>query len=125
MEKSFGKVHNYHISTEEHDGSIIFTRQLKPGGTAHSFGLHVAKLAGIPGYVLHRAGQVLGDLEAQRENGAKASSVPSGAQLNFFSMDRPELEELAEELEGLNLDELKPIEALMLLNTLKEKVSKK
>ncbi|MEY2971107.1 MAG: hypothetical protein RLZZ599_1480 [Bacteroidota bacterium] len=125
MEKSFGKVRNYHISTEEHDGSIIFTRQLKPGGTAHSFGLHVAKLAGIPGYVLHRAGQVLGDLEAQRENGAKASSVPSGAQLNFFSMDRPELEELAEELEGLNLDELKPIEALMLLNTLKEKVSKK
>jgi len=125
MEKSFGKVRNYHISTEEHDGSIIFTRQLKPGGTAHSFGLHVAKLAGIPGYVLHRAGQVLGDLEAQRENGAKASSAPSGAQLNFFSMDRPELEELAEELEGLNLDELKPIEALMLLNTLKEKVSKK
>ena len=125
MEKSFGKVRNYHISTEEHEGSIIFTRQLKPGGTAHSFGLHVAKLAGIPGYVLHRAGQVLGDLEAQRENGAKTASTPSGAQLNFFSMDRPELEELAEELEGLNLDELKPIEALMLLNTLKEKVSKK
>ena len=125
MEKTFGKVRNYHISTEEHEGSIIFTRQLKPGGTAHSFGLHVAKLAGIPGYVLHRAGQVLGDLEAQRENGAKASGAPSGAQLNFFSMDRPELEELAEELEGLNLDELKPIEALMLLNTLKEKVSKK
>jgi len=125
MATSFGTVRHYHISTEEHDGSIIFTRQLKPGGTAHSFGLHVAKLAGIPGYVLHRAGQVLGDLEAQRENGAKASSAPSGAQLNFFSMDRPELEELAEELEGLNLDELKPIEALMLLNTLKEKVSKK
>ena len=125
MEKTFGKVRNYHISTEEHKGSIIFTRQLKPGGTAHSFGLHVAKLAGIPGYVLHRAGQVLGDLEAQRERGETPSGTSAGAQLNFFSMDRPELEDIAEELEGLNLDELKPIEALMLLNTLKEKVAKK
>ena len=125
MEKTFGKVRNYHISTEEHKGSIIFTRQLKPGGTAHSFGLHVAKLAGIPGYVLHRAGQVLGDLEAQRERGETPSGTSAGAQLNFFTMDRPELEDVAEELEGLNLDELKPIEALMLLNTLKEKVAKK
>ena len=125
MEKIFGKVRNYHISTEEHKGSIIFTRQLKPGGTAHSFGLHVAKLAGIPGYVLHRAGQVLGDLEAQRERIETPSGTSSGAQLNFFSMDRPELEDIAEELEGLNLDELKPVEALMLLNTLKEKLSKK
>jgi DNA mismatch repair protein MutS len=125
MEKTFGKVRNYHISTEEHKGSIIFTRQLKPGGTAHSFGLHVAKLAGIPGYVLHRAGQVLGDLEAQRERGETPSGTSVGTQLNFFTMDRPELEDIAEELEGLNLDELKPIEALMLLNTLKEKVSKK
>jgi len=125
MEKTFGKVRNYHISTEEHKGSIIFTRQLKPGGTAHSFGLHVAKLAGIPGYVLHRAGQVLGDLEAQRERGETPSGTSAGAQLNFFSMDRPELEDIAEELEDLNLDELKPVEALMLLNTLKEKLSKK
>jgi len=125
MEKTFGKVRNYHISTEEHKGTIIFTRQLKPGGTAHSFGLHVAKLAGIPGYVLHRAGQVLNDLEGQRERGESLSTAPTGAQLNFFSMDRPELEDIAEEIEGLNLDELKPIEALMLLNTLKEKVSKK
>ena len=125
MEKTFGKVRNYHISTEEHKGTIIFTRQLKPGGTAHSFGLHVAKLAGIPGYVLHRAGQVLSDLEAQRERGESLSTAPTGTQLNFFSMDRPELEDIAEEIEGLNLDELKPIEALMLLNTLKEKVSKK
>ena len=125
MEKTFGKVRNYHISTEEHKGTIIFSRQLKPGGTAHSFGLHVAKLAGIPGYVLHRAGQVLSDLEAQRERGDSPSTAPTGAQLNFFSMDRPELEDIAEELEGLNLDELKPIEALMLLNTLKEKVAKK
>ena len=125
MEKTFGKVRNYHISTEEHKGTIIFTRQLKPGGTAHSFGLHVAKLAGIPGYVLHRAGQVLSDLEAQRERGDSPSTAPTGAQLNFFSMDRPELEDIGEELEGLNLDELKPIEALMLLNTLKEKVAKK
>ena len=125
MEKTFGKVRNYHISTEEHKGSIIFTRQLKPGGTAHSFGLHVAKLAGIPGYVLHRAGQVLGDLEAQRERGETPSGASAGAQLNFFSMDRPELEDIAEELEDLNLDELKPVEALMLLNTLKEKLSKK
>ena len=85
----------------------------------------MAKLAGIPGYVLNRAGQVLSDLEAQRERGDSPSTAPTGAQLNFFSMDRPELEDIGEELEGLNLDELKPIEALMLLNTLKEKVAKK
>ncbi|MDB4233554.1 DNA mismatch repair protein MutS, partial [Schleiferiaceae bacterium] len=98
---------------------------LKPGGTAHSFGLHVAKLAGIPGYVVHRASQVLGALEAQRSSENQSEGVAESGQLNFFSLDRPELEEVADELIGLNLDELKPIEALMLLHTLKEKVSKK
>jgi DNA mismatch repair protein MutS len=125
MENTFKKVRNYHVAAEQVKGSIVFTRQLKEGGTEHSFGLHVAKLAGIPSYVLHRAGEVLSQLEQQRERGEARTNASSTGQLNFFSMDRPELEELAEELERLNVDELKPIEALMLLNTLKEKVSKK
>ncbi len=126
MTHEFPKVKNYHVAAQEHEGSIVFTRQLKPGGTAHSFGLHVAKLAGIPSYVLHRADRVLESLESQRQS-AENSSVEgnNGHQLNFFSMDRPELEEIATELETLDLDHLKPIEALMLLQTLKEKVSKK
>ena len=125
MARDFSKVRNYHVAAEEHKDTIVFTRQLKPGGTAHSFGLHVAKLAGIPGYVVHRASQVLGALEAQRSSENQSEGVAESGQLNFFSLDRPELEEVADELIGLNLDELKPIEALMLLHTLKEKVSKK
>jgi len=125
MAHDFSKVRNYHVAAEEHDDTIVFTRQLKPGGTAHSFGLHVAKLAGIPGYVVHRASQVLGGLEAHRSSESQPDGVAESGQLNFFSLDRPELEEVADELIGLNLDELKPIEALMLLHTLKEKVSKK
>ena len=125
MAHDFSKVRNYHVAAEEHDDTIVFTRQLKPGGTAHSFGLHVAKLAGVPGYVVHRASQVLGGLEAHRSSESQPDGVADSGQLNFFSLDRPELEEVADELIGLNLDELKPIEALMLLHTLKEKVSKK
>jgi|SaaInl0LU_22_DNA_1037365.scaffolds.fasta_scaffold03061_4 DNA mismatch repair protein MutS len=126
MTHEFSKVKNYHVAAQEHDGSIVFTRQLKPGGTAHSFGLHVAKLAGIPSYVLHRADRVLESLESGRKSTEDAAvSMGQNQQLNFFSMDRPELEEIATELETLDLDHLKPIEALMLLQTLKEKVSKK
>lgn len=126
MAKDFNKVRNYHVAAQDIDGHIVFTRQLKPGGTAHSFGLHVAKLAGIPSYVLHRADRVLEGLEAQR-NSAESSggNQEEGGQLNFFSLDRPELEDVASELEMLDLDQMKPIEALMLLQTLKEKVSKK
>lgn len=126
MTHTFKKVSNYHVAAEEHNGEIIFTRQLKPGGTAHSFGLHVAKLAGIPSYVLHRAERVLDRLEKQTKSEAKANPENNNSpQLNFFSLDRPELEDLASELEMLNLDELKPIEALMLLSTFKEKLAKK
>ena len=126
MTHTFKKVSNYHVAAEEHNGEIIFTRQLKPGGTAHSFGLHVAKLAGIPAYVLHRAERVLDRLEKQTKSEVKATSKNDNSpQLNFISLDRPELEDLASELEMLNLDELKPIEALMLLSTFKEKLAKK
>ena len=126
MTHEFKKVKNYHVAAQEHEGTIVFTRQLKPGGTAHSFGLHVAKLAGIPSYVLHRADRVLESLESQRKSSETDAEVGgSGQQLNFFSLDRPELEEVATELEMLDLDHLKPIEALMLLQTLKEKISKK
>ena len=125
MTKQFPKVRNYHVAAEEHSGQIVFTRQLKEGGTAHSFGLHVAKLAGIPQYVLHRAEGVLENLESVREKEDTVNTTSDAAQLNFFTLDRPELEELAQEIERLNVDEVKPIEALMMLHTFKEKLSKK
>lgn len=125
MEAQFSKVRNYHISVEEVAGRIFFTRQLLRGGTAHSFGLHVAKLAGIPTFVIHRAEKVLAGLEQRRERKAgDGESLNEGQQLNVFQMDRPELEEVAESLESLNLDELKPIEALMLLKSYQEKIQK-
>jgi DNA mismatch repair protein MutS len=125
MATTFKKVHNYHVAAEEHKGEIVFTRQLKSGGTAHSFGLHVAKLAGIPGYVLNRAESVLKELEQTKSKGDSAQTSGAPGQLNFFSLDRPELEELADEIENVDVNQLKPIEALMLLNTFKEKLSKK
>lgn len=125
MTTSFKKVQNYHVAAEEHGGEIVFTRQLKKGGTAHSFGLHVAKLAGIPGYVLNRAELVLKELEQTKGKSHESSDLNNSGQLNFFSLDRPELEDLADEIENVDVDQLKPIEALMLLNTLKEKLSKK
>ena len=106
-------------------GEIVFTRQLKKGGTAHSFGLHVAKLAGIPGYVLNRAESVLKELNKRNPRGNESSDLDNSGQLNFFTLDRPELEELADEIENVDVNQLKPIEALMLLNTFKEKLSKK
>ena len=125
MTTSFKKVQNYHVAAEEHGGEIVFTRQLKKGGTAHSFGLHVAKLAGIPGYVLNRAELVLKELEQTKGKSHESSDLGNSGQLNFFSLDRPELEDLADEIENVDVDQLKPIEALMLLHTLKEKLSKK
>ncbi|HCP40834.1 MAG TPA: DNA mismatch repair protein MutS [Cryomorphaceae bacterium] len=125
MSKTFSKVRNYHVAAEEHQGEIVFTRQLKEGGTAHSFGLHVAKLAGIPGYVLNRAESVLKELEQSKSKGEGAPETRASGQLNFFTLDRPELEELSDEIENMDVNQLKPIEALMLLNTFKEKLSKK
>ncbi len=125
MTTSFKKVQNYHVAAEEHGGEIVFTRQLKKGGTAHSFGLHVAKLAGIPGYVLNRAELVLKELEQTKGKSHESSDLGNSGQLNFFSLDRPELEDLADEIENVDVNQLKPIEALMLLHTLKEKLSKK
>jgi len=125
MANTFSKVRNYHVAAEEHQGEIVFTRQLKEGGTAHSFGLHVAKLAGIPGYVLNRAESVLKELEQSKSKEEGAPDTGASGQLNFFTLDRPELEELADEIENVDVNQLKPIEALMLLNTFKEKLSKK
>ena len=125
MANTFSKVRNYHVAAEEHQGEIVFTRQLKEGGTAHSFGLHVAKLAGIPGYVLNRAESVLKELEQTKSKGEAIPNTAASGQLNFFTLDRPELEELADEIENVDVNQLKPIEALMLLNTFKEKLSKK
>lgn len=124
MAQDFPRIANYHIAVEEHEGDMIFLRQLRPGGTAHSFGLHVAKLAGVPGYVLHRAKDVLAKLEAEKGTVEGTAAPEPGMQLNFFTVDRPELERIGDELSSLDVNQLTPVEALMLLHTLQEKLKK-
>ena len=115
MTTSFKKVQNYHVAAE--NAVKLSLRDNEKGGTAHSFGLHVAKLAGIPGYVLNRAELVLKELEQTKGKSHESPDLGNSGQLNFFSLDRPELEDLADEIENVDVDQLKPIEALMLLHT--------
>jgi len=99
----------------------LFLRKLVPGGSAHSFGIHVAKMAGMPRWILERAKEMLQQLEASRQ---AAESGEDPLQLSMFQLDDPLLEDLRKQILDLNIDELTPVEALMQLNDLKRKLSK-
>ena len=99
----------------------MFLRKLVPGGSAHSFGIHVAKMAGMPRWILERAKEMLQQLEASRQ---AAESGEDPLQLSMFQLDDPLLEDLRKQILDLNIDELTPVEALMQLNDLKRKLSK-
>lgn len=124
MESLYERIHNYNISAREIDGKIIFLRKLVPGGSEHSFGLHVAKLAGMPPRVVQRAGEILKSLEAQRESGSgKELHVGNAAEkmsLSVFQLEDPELKKLRDKIAELDIDHLTPVEALVALNELKE-----
>jgi len=128
MENSFGRVKNFNITIKEIDNRIIFLRKFVRGGSEHSFGIHVAKMAGMPQSVVNRANEILKDLE--RTPGKEASSISKpvtdiashrdGYQLSIFQLDDPVLEQIKEELAGLDLNNITPIQALNKLSEIKK-----
>ena len=123
MCETFTRIKNYNVSVKELEDNVLFLRKLVPGGSAHSFGIHVAKMAGMPQQVLHRANKMLQKLEKShgkeetRENLKKATD--DEMQLSFFNLDDPLLEEIKDEILHIDIDTLTPVEALMKLNEIK------
>jgi DNA mismatch repair protein MutS len=129
MTETFERIKNFTVSIKELKDTIIFLRKLIPGGSEHSFGIHVAKLAGMPTSVIHRANKMLKKLEQSHssddiKNKLKQATVED-LQLSFFKLDDPLLEDIKEEILSTNIDVLTPIEALMKLNEIKRMLTKK
>ena len=127
MEKSFKRIKNYNVSVKEVDNKVIFLRKLERGGSEHSFGIHVAKMAGMPKSIVKRANAILKQLESDnRQQGisgkplAEVSENRSGMQLSFFQLDNPILCQIRDEILNLDVNNLTPIEALNKLNDIKK-----
>ena len=133
MEKNFSRIKNYNVSVKEVDNKVIFLRKLERGGSEHSFGIHVAEIAGMPKSIVRRANVILKQLEAD-SNGVGTVGKPSvqqlgqsreGMQLSFFQLDDPVLCQVRDEILGLDINHLTPVEALNKLNEIKKIVSGK
>ena len=123
MHSSFERIKNFNVSVKEIDDKVIFLRKLAEGGSAHSFGIHVAQMAGMPKFVINKANKILKQLEASREkNGRGSISENAELQLSFFKLDDPLLEEIKNDLVGIDINTLTPVEALMVLNEWKKKL---
>ncbi len=118
------RVKNFHVSIQEKEGKVVFLRKLLPGGSEHSFGIHVAKMAGMPLTVVRRAEKILAELESSRKQEKPKDSLEVGKnmQLSFFQLDDPALESIRDELETLDVDNLTPVQALLKLNEIKRMV---
>ena len=132
MEKSFPRIKNFNVSVREIDGKVIFMRKLMPGGSEHSFGIHVAQLAGMPKSIVKRSEQILKKLEAGNNRGelksaptAEIAESREGMQLNFFQLDDPVLSQVRDEILGIDVNNLTPLEALNKLNDIKRIVKGK
>ena len=132
MEKTFTRIKNYNVSVKEVDNKVIFLRKLVRGGSEHSFGIHVAKMAGMPQSIVKRSDQILKQLETDnRQNGNLSKPVGEiatqreGYQLSFFQLDDPILEQIRDEIKGLDVNNLTPIEALNKLNEIKRIITGK
>ncbi len=122
MTHQFERIKNYNVSIKEYKDKILFLRTLKPGGSAHSFGIHVAKMAGMPQHVIHKAEKILKKLEeahSVEDNKETLQKVGLDTQLSFFQLDDPLLESIKEEILNLDINILTPVEALMKLNEIK------
>ncbi len=123
MTTTFERIKNFNVSVKELKDNIVFLRKLVSGGSNHSFGIHVAKLAGMPNMVIHRANKILATLEKNNKNSEVKEVLKQTQheemQLSFFQMDDPLLENIREEILATNIDTLTPIEALMKLNEIK------
>ena len=122
MADSFERIKNFNVSIKEENNQILFLRKLIPGSSEHSFGIHVAKMAGMPKDVLDKANDMLKQLEHSRSSKELTVNAIS-PQLQFFDINDPLIEEVRKELDDLNLDELTPIEAMLKLNELKRKIN--
>ena len=131
MEKSFPRIKNFNVSVKEVDGKVIFMRKLVPGGSEHSFGIHVAKIAGMAPSIIKRANQILKELESNNSgNGvsrptAEIAESREGMQLSFFQLDDPVLCQIRDEILNLDINNLTPMEALNKLNEIKKIVGGK
>ncbi|MBA7524487.1 DNA mismatch repair protein MutS [subsurface metagenome] len=126
MEASFSRVKNYNVSIKEINNRIIFLRKLKPGGSEHSFGIHVAQMAGMPKSVVNRANEILKELEQSHMKQDLSKSVSDladhreGLQLSFFQLDDPVLKQIRDKLLDIDINNLTPVEALNKLNEIKK-----
>ena len=125
MTSSFKRIKNFNVSVKEEKNDVLFLRKLVPGGSEHSFGIHVAKMAGMPSKVLNKAHQILKKLEKSHSNEeltGKVKSIKDDIQLQFFNLDNPVLEELKDEISKIDINSLTPVEALLKLSELKKKI---
>ncbi len=131
MEHSFKKIRNYNVSVKEVENRVVFLRKLAPGGSNHSFGIQVGRMAGLPHSVIRRADEILKQLEGKRDPGEgthkemhkpveKLAAEREGYQLSFFQLDDPVLTQIRDEIKGLDINSLTPIEALNKLNEIKK-----
>ena len=122
MTKQFNRIKNYNVSVKESGKNIIFIRTLKPGGSEHSFGIHVARIAGVPKIIVENASKILKQLESIRGSvdNAHLKNQEDDMQLSFLQLDDPMLEQSRDEISNLNINELTPIEALNKLNEIKK-----
>ncbi|MEG1586840.1 MAG: DNA mismatch repair protein MutS, partial [Bacteroidales bacterium] len=126
MEKTFHRIVNYNVSVKEVENKVIFLRKLVKGGSEHSFGIHVAKMAGMPQSIVKRADAILKQLETDnRQNGIskpvkEIAGNRDGVQLSFFQLDDPVLSQIRDEINHLDVNNLTPIEALNKLNEIKK-----
>ena len=132
MEKHFQRIKNYNVSVREQDGKVIFLRKLQRGGSEHSFGIHVAEIAGMPRSIVRRANVILRQLEAEGAGVGSAGKPTAaiaqsreGMQLSFFQLDDPVLCQIRDEILGLDINNLTPVEALNKLNEIKKIVGGK
>ena len=132
MEKHFARIKNFNVSVRELRGKVIFVRKLEPGGSEHSFGIHVAKLAGMPKDIVRRAETILKQLEASADReglgtGAKIGALPETdhTQLTFFQLDDPVLSQVRDQILGLDINSLTPIDALNKLDSIKRIITGK
>jgi DNA mismatch repair protein mutS len=128
MEKNFPRIKNFNVSVKEVDGKIIFVRKLEKGGSEHSFGIHVAEIAGMPRSIVKRANIILKELEKDNSQvgSVRKAAVErldqsrEGVQLSFFQLDDPVLTQIRDEILGLDVNNLTPVEALNKLNDIKK-----
>jgi len=128
MATTFERIKNYNVAVKEVKNNVLFLRKLTPGGSEHSFGIHVAKMAGMPQQVIQKANKILKKLEkshSSEELTDKLQTVENEMQLSFFNLDDPLLEQIKEEILHLDINTLTPVEALMKLNEIKRLLSKK